>query len=239
MNATPILEPSAAYALWAGSYPAHAHNPVMLAEERAMLGLLPGDLRGQSVVDAGCGSGRYTRHAVERGARRARRRPVTGDAGACRRRARRHRCARLGRAGAGRSGVVAVAFGRGRHHALRPGDRTPPATRTAAGGTAPGDPSRRPDPLQRRASHRPRAGLAARLQARRAALCGAPYPAPLQPLARGLARASACSSSTCSNRCSMPRTSPRARTSIARPSTCLSRWYSSCAVPPESLRPTS
>lgn len=72
MNATPILEPSAAYALWAGSYPAHAHNPVMLAEERAMLGLLPGDLRGQSVVDAGCGSGRYTRHAVERGAARVR-----------------------------------------------------------------------------------------------------------------------------------------------------------------------
>lgn len=72
MNATPILEPSAAYALWAGSYPAHAHNPVMLAEERAMLGLLPGDLRGQSVVDAGCGSGRYMRHAVERGAARVR-----------------------------------------------------------------------------------------------------------------------------------------------------------------------
>jgi malonyl-CoA O-methyltransferase len=72
VNATPILEPSAAYALWADSYPAHAHNPVMRAEERAMLGLLPVDLHGQSVVDAGCGSGRYVRHAVERGAARVR-----------------------------------------------------------------------------------------------------------------------------------------------------------------------
>ncbi|WP_448096391.1 class I SAM-dependent methyltransferase [Luteibacter yeojuensis] len=72
MKATPILEPSAAYALWADSYPAYAHNPVMLAEERAMLGLLPSDLHGQSVVDAGCGSGRYVRHAVERGAARVR-----------------------------------------------------------------------------------------------------------------------------------------------------------------------
>ncbi|MDQ0010794.1 malonyl-CoA O-methyltransferase [Luteibacter jiangsuensis] len=72
MKTTPILEPAAAYALWADSYPAYAHNPVMLAEERAMLGLLPSDLHGQSVVDAGCGSGRYVRHAVERGAARVR-----------------------------------------------------------------------------------------------------------------------------------------------------------------------
>jgi malonyl-CoA O-methyltransferase len=68
MTGTPILEPAAAYALWANSYPARAHNPVMLAEERAMLGLLPPDLRGLSIVDAGCGSGRYMRHAIERGA---------------------------------------------------------------------------------------------------------------------------------------------------------------------------
>jgi len=36
-----VLEPAEAYALWAASYPAHAHNPVMQAEERAMLSLMP------------------------------------------------------------------------------------------------------------------------------------------------------------------------------------------------------
>ena len=68
MSATPILEPAQAYALWAADYPAYAHNPVMQAEERAMLWLLPADLRGAVVVDAGCGSGRYARHALARGA---------------------------------------------------------------------------------------------------------------------------------------------------------------------------
>src|SRR4030095_13010377 len=43
----------------------------MLAEERAMLGLMPADLRGRAVLDAGCGSGRYQHHALRRGARRA------------------------------------------------------------------------------------------------------------------------------------------------------------------------
>lgn len=65
---TPILDPVDAYALWAPSYPARAHNPVMLAEERAMLGLLPGDFSGRNVLDAGCGTGRYMRHAMQRGA---------------------------------------------------------------------------------------------------------------------------------------------------------------------------
>lgn len=68
MSVTPILEPAAAYALWAANYPAHAHNPVMRAEERALLGLLPDRLDGQSVLDAGCGSGRYMLHALHRGA---------------------------------------------------------------------------------------------------------------------------------------------------------------------------
>jgi malonyl-CoA O-methyltransferase len=70
MSETPILAPAAAYALWAASYPPHAHNPLMLAEERAMLALLPADLRGRAVLDAGCGSGRYLLHAHRRGARR-------------------------------------------------------------------------------------------------------------------------------------------------------------------------
>lgn len=67
---TPILDPPEAYALWAASYPAHAHNPVMQTEERAMLGLIPDTLCGKSVVDAGCGSGRYMLHALRRGAAR-------------------------------------------------------------------------------------------------------------------------------------------------------------------------
>lgn len=67
---TPILDPAEAYALWAPSYPARAHNPVMLAEERAMLGLLPQDLSGRNVLDAGCGTGRYMRYAMQRGAAR-------------------------------------------------------------------------------------------------------------------------------------------------------------------------
>lgn len=70
MNPAILLEPEAAYALWADSYPAHAHNPVMQAEERAMLAMLPADLRGMSVLDAGCGSGRYLMHAWHRGASR-------------------------------------------------------------------------------------------------------------------------------------------------------------------------
>jgi malonyl-CoA O-methyltransferase len=58
----------AAYARWAASYPPHAHNPLMLAEERAVLSCLQADLRGRTVCDAGCGSGRYMLHALRRGA---------------------------------------------------------------------------------------------------------------------------------------------------------------------------
>jgi len=71
MSGVEMLEPRDAYALWAASYPPHAHNPVMHAEERAMLALMPADLRGQAVLDAGCGSGRYMIYALNRGAVRA------------------------------------------------------------------------------------------------------------------------------------------------------------------------
>jgi malonyl-CoA O-methyltransferase len=70
MTHPPTLDPAAAYALWAASYPPHAHNPLMLAEERAMLALLPADMRNCAVLDAGCGSGRYLLHALRRGAGR-------------------------------------------------------------------------------------------------------------------------------------------------------------------------
>jgi malonyl-CoA O-methyltransferase len=68
MNAPQELDPIAGYALWAANYPAHAHNPFMLAEERAMLALLPQSLDGVRVLDVGCGSGRYLLHARQRGA---------------------------------------------------------------------------------------------------------------------------------------------------------------------------
>ena len=68
MPTLPVLEPDAAYALWAANYPAYAHNPLMQAEERAMLALLPTTLKGSRVLDAGCGSGRYLAHAWRRGA---------------------------------------------------------------------------------------------------------------------------------------------------------------------------
>jgi len=70
MSRIPVLEPKEAYALWAPSYPAYAHNPVMLAEERAMLDLMPANLKELAVLDAGCGSGRYMLHALRRGATR-------------------------------------------------------------------------------------------------------------------------------------------------------------------------
>ncbi len=47
------------YAQWAKNYPAYAHNPLMEIEERAMLSLLPDDLRDKVCLDLACGSGRY------------------------------------------------------------------------------------------------------------------------------------------------------------------------------------
>lgn len=67
---TILLKPIQGYELWASSYPPYAHTPLMKAEERAMLSLLPAGLSGSRVLDAGCGSGRYLKHAAERGARR-------------------------------------------------------------------------------------------------------------------------------------------------------------------------
>ncbi|MGH8212707.1 MAG: class I SAM-dependent methyltransferase [Rhodanobacteraceae bacterium] len=68
MSQPELLEPREAYALWANDYPPRAHNPVMQAEQRAMLALMPEDLRGYNVIDIGCGSGRYMLHALQRGA---------------------------------------------------------------------------------------------------------------------------------------------------------------------------
>ncbi|MEQ8675381.1 MAG: class I SAM-dependent methyltransferase [Aggregatilineales bacterium] len=57
-----------AYALWAQNYPPHVHNPLMQAEETAMLALMPA-LKDKVVLDLACGSGRFSRLAQERGAK--------------------------------------------------------------------------------------------------------------------------------------------------------------------------
>jgi malonyl-CoA O-methyltransferase len=67
-NVARALDPQAAYALWAPTYPAHAHNALMALEQQTVLSLLP-DLAGLTVLDAGCGSGRYLRELRDLGAR--------------------------------------------------------------------------------------------------------------------------------------------------------------------------
>lgn len=56
-----------AYALWASSYAPEAHNPLMEAEQAAMLDLMP-MLAGLVVLDLACGTGRYGVLAREHGA---------------------------------------------------------------------------------------------------------------------------------------------------------------------------
>lgn len=55
------------YERWAPQYSAEPHNPLMTAEQRSILEMLP-PLMGQSVLDLACGSGRYARLAAARGA---------------------------------------------------------------------------------------------------------------------------------------------------------------------------
>ena len=66
-NVAKTLDPQAAYALWAPTYPPHAHNALMALEQQTVLSLLP-DLAGLTVLDIGCGSGRYLRELRDRGA---------------------------------------------------------------------------------------------------------------------------------------------------------------------------
>jgi malonyl-CoA O-methyltransferase len=65
-----ILEPQAAYALWAESYPPHPHNALMALEQQTLLSMLP-EIDGRPALDAGCGTGRYLRLLRQRGARAA------------------------------------------------------------------------------------------------------------------------------------------------------------------------
>lgn len=59
----------AAYDLWAASYPPVPHNPLMRAEQAALLALWP-DPQGLRALDLACGSGRYGLLLAQRGAAR-------------------------------------------------------------------------------------------------------------------------------------------------------------------------
>lgn len=56
------------YALWAESYTAEAHNPLMEIEEMAVKSLLP-EIQGKKCLDLACGSGRYLKWLKQKGAR--------------------------------------------------------------------------------------------------------------------------------------------------------------------------
>jgi malonyl-CoA O-methyltransferase len=62
-----ILEPAAAYARWAATYPPAPHNLLMEMEQAAMLELMP-EGRNKAALDLACGSGRYLNILRERGA---------------------------------------------------------------------------------------------------------------------------------------------------------------------------
>src|SRR5215213_2235900 len=61
------VDPQLAYSLWARNYPPWPHNRLMEVEHDTVLDLLP-DVRGLTVLDAGCGTGRYLGELQSRGA---------------------------------------------------------------------------------------------------------------------------------------------------------------------------
>lgn len=63
-----LLANESAYDLWARDYPPVPHNPLMRAEQQAMLELLP-HVAGCRALDLACGSGRYALLLEQRGAR--------------------------------------------------------------------------------------------------------------------------------------------------------------------------
>jgi len=63
----PAMSTLEVYESWAPVYPPTPHNPVMRAEQAAMLAALP-DVRGVRALDLACGSGRYARLLADAGA---------------------------------------------------------------------------------------------------------------------------------------------------------------------------
>ncbi len=65
---TEKLPPRAAYELWAPSYPAFAHNPLMRVEQTVVAAVLA-QVRASRALDVGTGSGRYLPLLASTGAR--------------------------------------------------------------------------------------------------------------------------------------------------------------------------
>ncbi|HEX8031863.1 MAG TPA: class I SAM-dependent methyltransferase [Vicinamibacterales bacterium] len=61
------IDPQTAYSLWAASYDPRPHNRLMELEQVTLLALIP-DVSALTVLDAGCGTGRYLRELEARGA---------------------------------------------------------------------------------------------------------------------------------------------------------------------------
>lgn len=64
-----LLEVGDGYARWAPTYPREPANEMMRLDQREVLRLLP-EVTGRSVLDVGCGTGRYLQLLTERGAAR-------------------------------------------------------------------------------------------------------------------------------------------------------------------------
>jgi ubiquinone/menaquinone biosynthesis C-methylase UbiE len=64
MNYTVTSSTLDAYTRWSTSYPPIPHNPLMRAEQKAMLECWP-DVTGKRVLDLACGTGRYTRRLID------------------------------------------------------------------------------------------------------------------------------------------------------------------------------
>ena len=69
-STTETLPPKEAYDLWASTYDARQNNPLILIEERILLPYLNQlDFNNKTVVDFGCGTGRYFDYYIQHGAK--------------------------------------------------------------------------------------------------------------------------------------------------------------------------